>query len=70
MCLEELLDCVRVPFVDIQSLFNVSRFVQQLYGGVQASDILNLQIWEFSRPIALDKRLDLGICSEFTGAHF
>lgn len=70
MCLKEFLDGVRVPFVDIQSLLYVSRFVQQLHGGVQATDVFDLKVREFIRPIALDKGLDLRIGSEFTGAHF
>lgn len=67
MRLEELLHCVRVPFVNIQSLLHVAVLVQELHGRVQATHVFDVQVGELGRSIALHERLDLGIRTEFTG---
>lgn len=68
MRLEELLHCVGVPFVDIQSLLDVAVLVQELHCRVQATHVLDVQVGELGRSVTLYERLDLGIRTEFTGA--
>lgn len=69
MRLEELLNGVRVPFVDRQRFGYVPVVIDHLDDRIQTSHVLDLQIRELGRPVALHERLDLRIGSELAGAN-
>lgn len=67
--LEELLHRVGVPLVDRQRLAHDAIAVHHFDDRIQAAHVLDLQVGELGRPVALDERLDLRVGAELASAH-
>lgn len=69
MRLEELLHRIGVPLVDRECFAHDAIAVHHFHDRIQAAHVLDLQVGEFGRSIALDECLDLWVGTEFAGAH-
>lgn len=67
--LEELLHRIGVPLVDGQRLAHDSIAVHHFDDRIETAHVLDLQVGEFGRPVALDERLDLRVGAKLAGAH-
>lgn len=66
MFFEELLHRVGVPFVDSQSLDDLSVLIQQFDDGVSTAGVFNSQPWELTHTVTADKGLDLWESTQFS----
>lgn len=68
-CVKELLDTVRVPLVDGESLRHLLVFIKQLDDRVRPTDILDGEAGIPAGSLALDKSRDLRVSPQPSSAH-
>lgn len=66
---EELLHRVCVPFVDSQSLDDLSVVIQQLDDGISSTSVFHSQPWKLTDTVTADKGLDLRESTQFSLTH-
>lgn len=69
MSAQKLIDRVRVPFLDGHGLLQMPVLVVQLYDGVQAAYVLDLQVGVLCRSVTFDESLNLRIGAKLARAH-